>query len=110
MESEGTTRTQAKEFIAKARQDAKAGRLSLPKGQKIALGFNEAAERYIERLSVEGGKDIKMKTVRLRLHLAPFFTGTPLSKISTFDIDRYKKHRLQEEAKRSEARRHTWGR
>jgi hypothetical protein len=35
-ESDGTTRTQAEEFIDKARQDAKAGRLNLPKGRKLA--------------------------------------------------------------------------
>jgi hypothetical protein len=34
-ESDGTTRTQADEFMAKARQDAKAGRLNLPKGRKL---------------------------------------------------------------------------
>lgn len=34
----------------------------------------------------------------LRLHLVPFFTITPLVKISTFDIERYKKKRLQEQS------------
>ncbi len=34
-ESDGTTRTQAEEFIEKARQEAKAGRLNLPKGRKL---------------------------------------------------------------------------
>ncbi len=38
-ESDGTTRTQAEEFIEKAKQDAKSGRLNLPKGRKIALNF-----------------------------------------------------------------------
>ncbi len=99
-ESDGTTRTQAEEFIAKARQDAKTGRLNLTKGRKTALSFNEAAEKYIERSMAEGGKDIKMKVMRLRMHLVPFFTGTPLSKITSFNIERYKKHRLQEEARR----------
>ena len=49
-ESDGTTRTQAEEFIEKARQDAKAGRLNLPTGRKIALGFKEAAEKYLIKL------------------------------------------------------------
>jgi hypothetical protein len=44
-ESDGTTRTQAEEFIDKARQDAKAGRLNLPKGRKLALTFSEAARQ-----------------------------------------------------------------
>lgn len=34
-ESDGTKRTQAEEFIAKAKQDAKAGRLNLLKGRKL---------------------------------------------------------------------------
>ena len=64
-ESDGTTRTQAEEFIEKARQDAKAGRLNLPKGRKLALSFREAADKYITKLGQEGGKDIDMKRYRL---------------------------------------------
>jgi hypothetical protein len=41
-ESDGTTRTQAEEFIEKARQDAKAGRLNLPKGRKTAMGVRRS--------------------------------------------------------------------
>ena len=36
--------------------------------------------------------------MRLKYHLKPFFTDKPLSKISTFDIERYKKQRLAEPA------------
>jgi integrase len=97
-ESDGTTRTQAEEFIEKARQDAKAGRLNLPKGRKIALGFAEAADKYLVKLEQEGGKDLKMKRYRLAMHLVPFFGDLPLSKISTFDVERYKKQRLEEDA------------
>jgi integrase len=57
-ESDGTTRTQAEEFIDKARQDAKAGRLNLPKGRKLALSFREAADKYLTKLEQEGGKDM----------------------------------------------------
>src|SRR5262245_63782092 len=98
-ESDGTTRTQAEEFIEKVRRDAREGRLNLPKGRKIALGFREAATRYLEKLAEEGGKDLVMKRRRLRLHLVPFFGDTPLSQISNFDIERYKKSRLGEGAK-----------
>jgi integrase len=99
-ESDSTTRTQAEEFIEKARQDAKAGRLNLPKGRKIALSFAEAAERYLTKLEQEGGKDLLMKRRRLSLHLVPFFGNFPLSKISGFDVERYKKQRLLELATR----------
>ena len=39
---------------------------------------------------------MKMKELRLKHHLAPFFGDTPLAKISSFDIERYKRQRLQE--------------
>lgn len=95
-ESDGTTRTQAEEFIEKIRQDAKNDRLALPKGRKVALSFREAANKYLVKLDEEGGKDLVMKRRRLALHLVPFFGEIPLSKISSFEIERYKKQRLQE--------------
>lgn len=98
-ESDGTTRTQAEEFIEKARQEAKEGRLHLPRGRKIALSFHEAATRYLEKLGEEGGKDLVAKRRRLTLHLVPFFEDMPLANISTFDIERYKKARLGKETK-----------
>jgi len=95
-ESDGTTRTQAEEFIDKARQDAKAGRLNLPKGRKLALTFSDAAEKYLVKLALEDGKDLKMKAYRLNMHLAPFFGEMQLVKMSTFDVERYKKQRAGE--------------
>jgi len=95
-ESDGTTRTQAEEFIEKVRQDAKHNRLSLPKGRKVALSFRSAANKYLVKLDEEGGKDLIMKRRRFSLHLVPFFADTPLSKISGYDIERYKKQRLHE--------------
>jgi hypothetical protein len=68
----------------------------LPKGRKITLGFRDAAERYLIKLEQEGGKALLMKRRRLSLHLVPFFGILPLSKISAFDVERYKKHRLLE--------------
>ena len=99
-ESDGTTRTQAEEFIAKARQDAKAGRLNLPKGRKLPLSVREAAEKYLIKLAQEGGKDLVMKRYRLQQHIVPFFGDTPLSKLTSFDIERYKKQRGTERVKR----------
>ncbi len=95
-ESDGTTRTQAEEFIEKIRQDAKNNRLSLPKGRKVALSFSSASEKYLAKLDEEGGKDLVMKCRRLSLHLIPFFADIPLSKITSYDVERYKKSRLQE--------------
>jgi len=98
-ESDGTTRRQAEEFIEKARRDARDGRLNLPRGRKVALGFREAAVTYLQRLVEEDGKDLVMKRRRLNLHLLPFFGDTPLSQISTFDVERYKKSQTGEGAK-----------
>lgn len=102
-ESDGTTRTQAESLIEKLRQDAKNDRLSLPKGRKIALGFRDAASKYLTKLEQEGGKDLDQKKQRLELHLVPFFGDTPLSKISTFDVERYKKYRLGEYSNRGKS-------
>ncbi len=97
-ETDGTTRTQAEEFIEKTRQDAKTGRLNLPAGRKIARSFSSAADEYLSKLAEEGGKDLKMKRCRLTMHLTPFFGNTPLSKICSFDVERYKKQRLEDDA------------
>lgn len=96
-ESEGVTRKQAEDYIENAKADARAGRLNLPKGRKLALGFRDAAKQYLARLKEEGGKDIKMKAMRLNLHLVPFFSNKPLASIATFDTRRYAKHRLHEQ-------------
>lgn len=97
-ESEGVTRQQAEDAIAKLRTDSREGRLNLPKGRKTAFSFQEAAEKYLKKLAEEGGKDMKQKKYQLSLHLIPFFKETALSKIDSSDIERYKKHRLTEKA------------
>ncbi len=97
-ESEGVTRKQAENFIEQTRTDARKGRLNLPKGRKIVLGFREAAKNYLTKLEKEGGKDIEKKRQRIELHLSPFFKDKPLSSITTFDLERYKKYRKEENA------------
>ena len=57
------------------------------------MGFRKAADEYLVKLAQEGGKDISSKTRRLKYHLKPFFVDKPLAKISTFDIERFKKSR-----------------
>lgn len=92
-ESEGVTRQQAEIFVAQARTDARRDRLGLPEGRKTPLGFKEAADRYIDRLNEEGGKNIKAKRRQLDQHLIPFFGTRPVSQIGSFDVERYKKER-----------------
>ncbi|MDH4316889.1 MAG: tyrosine-type recombinase/integrase [Desulfobulbaceae bacterium] len=98
-ESEGVTRMQAENFIEQARTDARKGRLNLPQGRKVVLGFREAVDKYLVKLEKEGGKDLYMKKFRFNGHLKPFLKDKPLANISSFDIERYKKHRQNEEAK-----------
>lgn len=92
-ESDGTTRTQCEAFIDKTRTAAREDRLALPKGRKVALMFRDAAPRYVDRLRESDGNGIDRKECQLRLHLLPFFGDKALSKISSFDVRRYKKHR-----------------
>jgi integrase len=100
-ESDGVTRSQCEEFIEKARSDARAGRLSLPKGRKFALTFSRAADDYLTRLEETGGKNIEAKKRHFSRHLKPFFGDQPLDSITTFTIDRFKKRRADAGAKAS---------
>ena len=72
-DSDGTTRSQCEDFIAKTRAEAKEGRLSLPKGRKTPLTFNKAAKLYLEGEKEVGAKDMVSKEGHLRLHLVPYF-------------------------------------
>jgi integrase len=92
-ESEGVTRNQVEELIAKLRTDARHGRLNLPKGRKTIFNFKEASEKYLEKQTKEGAKNLSQKDYQLKLHLIPFFNETPLDKILSFDIEQYKKSR-----------------
>lgn len=94
-ESDGTTRTQCEVWIEKTRTAAREDRLALPKGRKVALSFADAGRKYIEKLKEEGGKGIDRKKRQLELYLNGFFGEKPLSKVSTFDIARYRKHRKE---------------
>ena len=52
-ESDGTTRTQAEEFLSKTKTEAKEQRLNLPKGRKLPVSFSEAVKKYLERMKHE---------------------------------------------------------
>jgi integrase len=95
-ESEGVTRTTAEEFIAKVRQDAREGRLNLPRRRKVPLTLAVGASAYLERLRQEGGKEIDRKDQKLKRYLIPFLGDLQIGQITSFDIERYKKHRLEQ--------------
>ena len=93
-ESEGVTRKQAEDYIEQIKTEARKGRLNLPKGRKTILNFDRAAMAYLQKLEEEGGKDLKMKKMRLSHNLVPFFKSKPVVQIASFDIERFKKSRI----------------
>ena len=52
-ESEGVTRQQAEDYIQSVRTEARHGRLNLPKGRKLTIGFRQAAKKYLQKLKSE---------------------------------------------------------
>jgi integrase len=97
-ESDGVTRTKCEEFTARAQTDARAHRLSLPKGRKLALAFAAAADAYMKRLEEGGGKNLLVKRRQLRMYLKPYFGAMRLDAITGFTIEKYKKRRLDQGA------------
>jgi integrase len=98
--SESDGRAWAEGVLESLRSRAREHRLGLAKGRKLAMGFAEAAGKYIERLGLEGGKDLTAKRRRIEMHLAPFFKTLPLNEIDNAAIERYKVHRLDQIAVR----------
>jgi len=97
-ESDGTTRTQCEEFIASAQTEARAGRLSLPKGRKLTLTFATAADAYVKRIEEGGGKNLQIKRRQLQMYLKPYFGTMRLDDITGFTVEKYKKRRLDQGA------------
>jgi hypothetical protein len=64
-ESDGVTRTQCEEFVERSRSEARAGRLSLPKGRKLALTLGAAADAYVTRIEASGGRNLTIKRRQL---------------------------------------------
>ncbi len=55
------------------------------------MRFDQAAAEYVARQEEEAGKNLREKKRQLRQHLIPFFGEKPLSGISSFEIERFKK-------------------
>lgn len=94
-ESDGTTRTQAEEFVEKIKRDAREGRLNLPKGRKIGFTVTEAARAYLDKLKQEGGRNLGAKTQQIDKTLIPLLGNLVLHKVTGSDIECYKKTRLE---------------
>jgi integrase len=91
-ESDGVTRSTCERFIETARVDARASRLNLPTGRKLALTFSEASDLYLKKLKEVGGKDYRKNDQHLRLHLKPYFGSMHLDRITTFTLEKYRAH------------------
>lgn len=87
--------TQAECLIERLRTEARASRLNLPKGRKVALGFSRAADDYLKRLDASQGRNMSKKRLHIARHLKPFFADQSLSKIEKFDLQRYAKQRRE---------------
>jgi integrase len=88
-QSEGVTRTQAEDFVTKARTDAREDRLALPQGRKLHMTFSSAAELYQAKLLEVRGKDYVNNEQHIRLHLTPYFGAMRLDKISSFTVQKF---------------------
>jgi integrase len=91
-ESEGVTRKQAEILIEKYKTEGREDRLKLTKGRKLPMAFKEVAEKYLKRLEETDGRNLKIKTQQLKSQLIPFFAKTPLVNLSSFEVERFKRH------------------
>jgi integrase len=93
-ESEGFTRTQAEELVAKLKAGKRERALGIRK--TVAVTLREASRRYLEHLEATGGKDIAKKRERLELHLLRHMGNLQLAAITQTDLKRYAAARLKE--------------
>ena len=90
-ESDGTTRTQAEDYVAQVRTDAKHGRLSLPKGRSVPLTVKAACDLYIKAMKVTGGKNMTAKEAHCDNHITPYFKGMELTRVAPFTMRKFRK-------------------
>ena len=74
---------------------------------RIPVSTVVEAERYIDKLEEEGGKNLPKKKAQISLHLSPFFKDQRLDAISTFTVGRYKKARRDQGARDEDPRDHS---
>lgn len=96
LESQGFTRTQADEVVAKLKASARERAHGVRKAR--AVTFKQAATLYLEHLRETGGKDIDKKAERLRLHLVPGLGALTLGTITESDLLRYSTKRTAQGA------------
>lgn len=95
-ESEGFTRTQAEELVARLRAGKREKAHGVRKAR--AVTFRDAAKLYLEHLEATGGKDIPKKRERLTLHLNRLLGSAQLATLTQTDVRRYTAARTKEGA------------
>jgi hypothetical protein len=98
--SEGCTRRKTEIYLERLRTEAREGRLQLPQGRKLHPTLASVAPQYLARLAggEGGGKLVATKRYHLEQYLLPFLGRERLSGLARFTLERYRKHRRDEEA------------
>ncbi|WP_363797820.1 site-specific integrase [Lysobacter firmicutimachus] len=95
-ESEGFTRTQAEELVARLKVAKREKSHGVRKAR--AVTFRDAAKFYLDHLEATGGKDIPKKRQRLTLHLNRLLGSIQLATLTQTDLRRYSAARAKEGA------------
>jgi integrase len=97
-EGEGVQKADCEAFIERVRTEERAERLHLPTKRKTWLSFRQAADRYLERMELGAGKNLKAKKQHLNQHLKPYFGDQRADTLTEFTVNTYKKKRLEQGA------------
>jgi len=106
-QSDGVTRKQAEDAIESFRTKAREGRLDLPKGKKVHRTFAKAATEYLARLEKttgpgqKGFKDLPNKRRHIEQYLIPYLGTKRADQISSFLVQHYTRHRLDQGVKQA---------
>lgn len=94
-ESEGITKEAVIDIIFHFRMESRTNKLNLPANRKTHATLAEIGEMYLSRLQDSGGRNLSEKTRHLNKALLPILGHKSLSRLSTHDIDMFKKKRAQ---------------
>jgi integrase len=61
------------------------------------ITFTDAAEKYLENLELENGRNIPDKRKKIEQELIPYFGDMTLTEINRFEIERFKRHLLKKD-------------
>ena len=64
----------------------------LPKRRKLRLTFSAASKVYLDRQRDTKAKNLVAKEQHLRLHLMPYLGNMRIDRISTFTLDKFRRH------------------